>query len=187
MPMNEYRRSDPRLLTSATALFESGVGRGSNLGSGTANRSATREKRKIKARNLFIAEDSTCHGALALEPGLCFVFAVGFAELGFENLGLFICAENLNRNQNEQKQQCVWPFQRDYDSGQHRAAENINRVANFRVKSVRDKLATMICGVGNDLKQDVIDLAGPAFSLAIHIADLVQQTRLFAFLEVRPP
>src|SRR2546422_3771991 len=140
MPMNEYRRSDPRLLTSATALFESGVGRGSNLGSGTANRSATREKRKIKARNLFIAEDSTWHGALALEPGLCFVFAVGFAELGFENLGLFICAENLNRNQNEQKQQCVWPFQRDYDSGQHQAAENINRVANFRVKSVRDKL-----------------------------------------------
>src|SRR2546426_11175595 len=141
MPMNEYRRSDPRVLTSATALFESGVGRGSNLGSGTANRSATREKRKIKARNLFIAEDSTWHGALALEPGLCFVFAVGFAELGFENLGLFICAENLNRNQNEQKQQCVWPFQRDYDSGQHQAAENINRVANFRVKSVRDKLA----------------------------------------------
>src|SRR5438876_4448305 len=66
MPMNEYRRSDPRLLTSATALFESGVGRGSNLGSGTANRSATREKRKIKARNLFIAEDSTWHGALGI-------------------------------------------------------------------------------------------------------------------------
>src|SRR5207244_8841929 len=118
------------------ALFESGVGRGSNLGSGTANRSATREKRKIKARNLFIAEDSTWHGALALEPGLCFVFAVGFAELGFENLGLFICAGNLNRNQNEQKQQCVWPFERDDDSGQQQAAENVKRSEQFKSKSV---------------------------------------------------
>src|SRR5438552_17677790 len=115
MPMNEYRSSAPCVLSSATALFESGVGRGSNLCSGTANRSATREKRKIKARNLFIAEDSTWHGALALEPGLCFVFAVGFAELSFEYLGIFICAENLNRIQNEQKQQCVWTLQRDYD------------------------------------------------------------------------
>src|SRR2546427_10689290 len=131
MPMNEYRRSDPRVLTSARALVESGDGRGSNLGSRTANRSATRENRIIKARNLFIAEDSTCRGGLALEPGLCFVFAVGFAELGFENLGLFICAENLNRNQDEQKQQCVWPFQRDHDSGQHQAAENINSGCEF--------------------------------------------------------
>jgi hypothetical protein len=51
-------------------LFDSGVGSGSNLGNGTANRSAAREKRRMKARNLFIAEDSTWHGALTLEPGL---------------------------------------------------------------------------------------------------------------------
>src|SRR5438067_1254674 len=141
MPMNEYRRSDPRLLTSATALFESGVGRGSNLGSGTANRSDANKKRRSRTGSLFIAGDSTWLDAFALEPGLCPARAIFFSELCFEDFGLFVCAENLNRNQNEQKQQCVWPFQRDYDSGQHQAAENINRVANFRVKSVRDKLA----------------------------------------------
>ncbi len=52
---------------------------------------------------------------------------------------------------------------------------------------IAGNLATMICGVGNDVEQDVIDLAGPGFSFAIHIPDLMRQTGLFAFLEVRPP
>ena len=51
---------------------------------------------------------------------------------------------------------------------------------------VAGNLATMICGVGNDVEQNVIDSVGPAFSPAIHIADVVRQTGLFAFLEVNP-
>src|SRR5437667_30380 len=104
MPMNEYRRSDPRLLTSATALFESGVGRGSNLGSGTANRSEPKKKRRSRAGSLFIAEDSTWHDAFALEPGVCPARAIFFSELCFEDFGLFAGADDLHRNQDEQQE-----------------------------------------------------------------------------------
>src|SRR5215470_1832073 len=143
MPIKEYSSRDPRLLTSATALLESGSGSGSNLGSGTANRSAAREKRRMKARELFIAEDSTWQPALALEPGLCFVLTVGFAELGFEDFRLPIGTESLHRNQNEQKQKTIRSLQGDHDSSNHQAAKNVDRISNFGVEAACNKLASL--------------------------------------------
>src|SRR5437870_13897124 len=114
MPMNEYRRSDPRLLTSATALFESGVGRGSNLGSGTANRSDANKKRRSRTGSLIIAGDSTWLDAFALEPRLSPVRAIFFSEPCFEDYGLFARADDLHRNQDEQQdKEFIRPMQRE--------------------------------------------------------------------------
>ena len=49
---------------------------------------------------------------------------------------------------------------------------------------VAGNLPAMICGMGNDVEQHVVDSAGPAFSLAIHIFNLPRQTVFLAFLEV---
>src|SRR5437660_12538577 len=114
MPMNEYRRSDPRVLTSATALFESGVGRGSNLGSGTANRGDANKKRRSRTGRLFIAGDSTWLDAFALEPGVCPARAIFFSEIWLEDFGLFAGADGLHRTENGQEgKKCIRPLQRN--------------------------------------------------------------------------
>src|SRR6266852_3220858 len=57
----ENSSSDPRVFTLATALSETGAGRGSNFGSGAANRSPANAIKRTSPRCFFIADDSRTH------------------------------------------------------------------------------------------------------------------------------
>src|SRR5882724_9813309 len=61
MPISENSSSDPRVLTLATALLESGEGKGSYLGSGTAKSNPAKAIKRTKAKCFFIAGDCRTH------------------------------------------------------------------------------------------------------------------------------
>src|SRR5947207_4286452 len=57
--MKENSSSAPRLFTLATALFDTGAGSGSNLGTVAVRRKPAREMTEINPKRLFIPEDSS--------------------------------------------------------------------------------------------------------------------------------
>src|SRR6266436_839978 len=61
MPISENSSSDPRVLTLATALLESGEGKGSYLGTGTAKSNPAKAIRRTKPKCFFIAGDCRTH------------------------------------------------------------------------------------------------------------------------------
>src|SRR5271167_2661006 len=92
MPMKEKILGPPSSCEMATALFETGAGRGLSWGSSAARRRASRKKQNNAGSSLFdadfiaemIAAKRRKLGTLTSEPRVLAVFAIGVAEFCFK-------------------------------------------------------------------------------------------------------
>src|ERR1017187_3900660 len=146
----------------ATALLETAAGIDGNFGSSCPRTLAAQSTRREKAESFFIAEilphnprfrfaarNWSQNLALNLasepasEPRLAAVLAVGITECRFEDLCFTAGAKRLHDDDGQKDQPEDGPVDQQHKSRSHYSSEYIDRIANFRINSVRHQLVSL--------------------------------------------